>query len=106
VRVEGGREAYGRVDEVHGALGIDQIVPADVKWVAGLGGDLHDPADAIEHSPGDRHAADVHTGPRHAGGDENAIDRFAAAGRRSRRPGCSHRDGQRDSRAQQRPCRS
>ena len=36
VRVDGERGAHGRVDEVHGALGIDQIVAADVGWVAGL----------------------------------------------------------------------
>ena len=28
---------------------MDQIVPADVGRVAGLGGDLYDPADATEH---------------------------------------------------------
>jgi hypothetical protein len=59
LRVEGRRDNVDcRVDEVHGALGIDQIVPADVGRVAGLAGDLHDAADAVEHSPRDRHGAD------------------------------------------------
>lgn len=44
VRVGGERAAHGRADEVHGAAGEDEIVPADVAGVGGQARDLDDPA--------------------------------------------------------------
>ena len=96
LRVEFRREeARGRVDEMHGAYGIYQIVAADVGWVAGQAGNLHDPADAVEHAPGDCHCGDGCAGPRHPGGHESAADGFAATGRRGRGKSCRGGNDQR-----------
>jgi len=82
VWAEGERGVHRGADQVHGALGEDQVVPADVVRVGGQARDLDDPAGAAEHPLGDDHAGDHRAGARHARGHDGAAERLAAAGRR------------------------
>ena len=47
-----------RADEVHGAAGEDQIVPADIGGIGRQVREFGEPADAAEYPLGEHHAAD------------------------------------------------